>query len=88
MLGTFEPQAFIKDIFYESVSNNLRSRFMNRSFPCFFLMMLLTIGMASSVLAQKDMPSPQPGLWMIESTTTINGVNVMVAVRAAQQQML
>ncbi len=61
---------------------------MNRSFPCFFLMMLLTIGMASSVLAQKDMPSPQPGLWMIESTTTINGVNVMVAVRAAQQQML
>lgn len=61
---------------------------MNRSFPYVFLMMLLTIGIPSSVLAQKDIPSPQPGLWMIESTTTINGVNMMVAVRAAQQQML
>ncbi len=61
---------------------------MNRSFPCFFLMLLLITLTPSMVLAQRERPSPQPGLWMIESTTTINGVNTMVAVRAAQQQML
>lgn len=61
---------------------------MNRSFPCFFLILLFAILTPSMVLAQRDIPSPQPGLWIIESTTTINGVNMMVAVRAAQQQML
>ena len=62
---------------------------MNRSLSCFFLMMLLTALVTPSMaLAQKEISSPQPGLWMIESTTTINGVNMMVALRAAQQQML
>lgn len=60
---------------------------MNRSFS-YFLLLLWALMMPSMVLAQTEILSPQPGLWMIESTTTINGVNMMVAVRAAQQQML
>ncbi|MBW6508487.1 MAG: DUF3617 domain-containing protein [Desulfuromonadales bacterium] len=61
---------------------------MNRSFPHFFLMLLFAILTPFMVLAQRDIPSPQPGLWMIESTTTINDVNMQDALRAAQQQML
>ena len=61
---------------------------MSRLLSCFCLTLLFFLLTPSIALSQRATVSPQPGLWMVESTTLINGVNLIVAVRAAQQQML
>lgn len=55
-----------------------------RWFTLCLLFCLLPVPAFAQMLAQ----TPKPGLWMIESKTLINGENILVAVRAAQQQML
>ncbi|MFO7765038.1 MAG: DUF3617 family protein [Pelovirga sp.] len=61
---------------------------MNRLLPCLFLTLLLFFTVAATAPARSESVTPRPGLWLVESTTLINGVDLMSAVRANQQQML
>ncbi len=61
---------------------------MNRLLFRLFLTLVFLLLVPSIALSQRATVSPQPGLWLVESTTHINGVNLMVSIRAAQQQML
>ena len=61
---------------------------MNRLFYCMLLTVLVLFSVPSIALGRGATVTPQPGLWLVESTTLINGVNLMVALHAAQQQML
>lgn len=61
---------------------------MNRLLLYVVLALLAFFSTSSTVLGRSAGISPQPGLWLVESTTLINGVNLMDTIRAAQQQML
>lgn len=61
---------------------------MNRLLPCVLLTLLVFFSATAIALGGGATVTPQPGLWLVESTTLINGVDLMVAQHAAQQQML
>ncbi|TVP91790.1 MAG: DUF3617 family protein [Pseudomonadaceae bacterium] len=52
------------------------------------LLACLAGGVILSAQAQSISPLPETGLWEVESTTLINGQDMMAAIREAQQAML